>query len=95
MEGETEDTGGGSKAFLESSVLGIINWWLKRNNRVEVLVLVSRHYRPEEVLKANQMLAEACMLPGPTPHKNSQLRSAGEANAVDLINNLEMLDSEK
>ena len=41
------------------------------------------------------MLAEACSLQEQTRHKNSLLRSAGEANAVDLLNNMGMLDSEK
>ena len=93
--GENEDSGGGGKAFLESSVLGIINWWHKRHTRGEVLVLISRHYRSEEVLKANQLLAQTCQLPEPITHKNSQLRSAGEANATDLLDNLGILDDEK
>ena len=41
------------------------------------------------------MLSLKCKLQNPIQHKNSALRSAGEANAVDLLNNLDMLDSEK
>ena len=93
--GETEDSGGGDKSFLESAVLGVIHWWLNRNSRGEVLVLISRHFRSEEVLHANQLLAQACQLPEPISHRNSQLRTAGEANATDLLDNLDILDSEK
>ena len=38
--------------------------------------------------RANEMLAE-------TMHRNSTFRSAGEANAVDLLNNMGKLDDEK
>ena len=64
-----EDTAGVEpRISLESSVLGIISWWLGRHFRAEVLVLVSRHYLPEEVFKANHMLAEACKLQEQTRH---------------------------
>ena len=38
--------------------------------------------------RANEMLAE-------TMHRNSTFRSAGEANAVDLVNNMGDFDDEK
>ena len=50
-------------------------------------MLVTRHFKPDEILKAIQILATACNLQAPVQHKNSPLRSAGEANAVDLIDN--------
>ena len=94
-ENVEEEPGGGPAKGLESSVLGMISWWLKKNSRAEVVVLIIRHYRPEVVFLANQMLAEACQLEKQTLHKNSQLRSAGEANAIDLLNNMGLLDDEK
>ena len=47
------------------------------------------------MLRADQILAQACHLEDPTKHKNSPLRSAGDANAVELLNNMGLLDSEK
>ena len=76
-------------------MLGVINWWKHRNTRAEVLLLVSRHYRPDDVLKANQVLSLKWNLLDPIQHKNSAPISAGEANAIDLLTNLKMLDSEK
>jgi hypothetical protein len=72
MEG-MEDSGGSSKISLESSVLGIIAWWLKKHTRAEVLMLINRHYRPEEVFLANEMLAQACKLQDQISHRNSPL----------------------
>ena len=69
-------------------MLGIVSWQLDKYTRSEVLTLICRYYRPEEVYRANEMLAE-------TMHRNSTFRSAGEANAVDLLNNMGKLDDEK
>ena len=50
-------------------------------------MLVTRHFKLDEILKANQILATACNSQAPVQHKNSPLRSAGKVNAVDLIDN--------
>ena len=88
VENQSLDPGGDSIVNVENSLLGITNWWFNKHTRAEVLVLVTRHFKPDEILKANQILATACNLQAPVQHKNSPLRSAGEANAVDLIDNL-------
>ena len=76
-------------------MLGIVSWRLDKNTRSEVLTLICRYYRPEEVYRANAMLAETCKFEKQTMHRNSTFRSAGEANAVDLLNNMGKLDDEK
>ena len=85
----------GGQASIESCLLGVTSWWLDKHNRAEVMGLVSRHFRPQEVYEANKLLSSICQLGDPIHHRNSALRSAGEAFVVDLVNNLEMLDSEK
>ena len=94
MEGDNPEPGGHPVA-LESSLLGVISWWLGRHTREEVLVLISRHFLPDEVREGNLLLAEACKLQEQPGHKTSILRSAGEAYAVDLVNNLDMLGKQK
>ena len=94
MEGDNPEPGGHPVA-LESSLLGVISWWLGRHTREEVLVLISRHFLPDEVREGNLLLAEACNLQEQPGHKTSILRSAGEAYAVDLVNNLDMLGKQK
>ena len=78
--------------MLESSLLGVIDWWLGNHTREEVLVLINRHFRPEEVFDAHKLLAQACKLNDPIKHKNSALRKAGEVQAVDLVNDMDRLD---
>ena len=81
--------------MVDSHLLGVTSWWLKKHNRADVMVLVTRHFRPEEVFEANKLLASVCNLPNPIKHIKSVLRSALEANVVDLVNNMEMLDKDK
>ena len=81
--------------MIESCLLGVTNWWLDKYNRAEVMSLVSRHFRPEEALEANKQLSSMCQLGDPIQHRNSALRSAGDAIVVDLVNNLEVLNKEK
>ena len=57
--------------------------------------MISRHFRPEELWEANQLLAKECQLEEQTKHKNSVLRTAGEAFAVDIVNNVEMLGKQR
>ena len=87
------DTPGGAGVPIESALLGVTNWWLGKHSREEVIVLVSRHFRPEEVFQENLLMAQACQLQVPSKHKNSPLRSAGEAYIVDLVNSMSMLAS--
>ena len=94
MTENSEDSGGEPKG-LKSYVLGIVSWWLDKYTRSEVLALICRYYRPEEVYRANEMLAEACKLEKQNKHRNSPFRSVDEANAVDLVNNMGELDDEK
>ena len=91
MTGEVNPEPGG-QAVLESSLLGVIDWWLGNHTREEVLVLINRHFRPEEVFDAHKLLAQACKLNDPIKHKNSALRKAGEVQAVDLVNDMDRLD---
>ena len=60
-----------------------------------MLVLIARHYKPDLVFQAHQLLDQVCQLLDPKVHKNSVLRSAGEAYAVDLLNTMDMLINEK
>ena len=59
MAGDTSDTGGQG---VESSLLGVTSWWLTKHNRVEVMALVTKHFRPEEMFEANKLLASVCKL---------------------------------
>ena len=91
---DNPDTGDPSVS-VEDPILGVVSWWLGKYSRNEVLVLITRHFKIEEVFEAHKLLATKCKLPEPTGHRNSVLRSAGEASAVDLINTIEVLRSEK
>ena len=89
------DDGDPALIRVESMVLGVISWWAGKSTRNEALNLVTRHFQPLEVYEAHLKLAGACNLEIPIKHKNTPNRSAGEANAIDLVNVLLELDSQK
>ena len=93
---EEEDAGGGGPpAVLENLLLAVASWWVGRHNRAEVLDLLTRHYLPVDMYQAHLELAQVCPQLSPGTHKNSQTRTAGEAYAIDLYNNLLQLSNEK
>ena len=91
-----DDDGDPAMKVVESLVLGVVNWWTGKFHRNQVLNLVTRHLQALEVHEASLQLAQACQ-PGvvPVKHNNTPSRSACEANAIDLVNSLLELDSQK
>ena len=81
--------------LLENLPLAVASWWVGRHSRSEVLDLMTRHYLPVDLFEAHLELARVCQLEPPGRRQNSTTRSAGEAYAIDLYNNLYKLSSEK
>ena len=90
-----QDDGDPPPKVVESSVLGVVNWWSGKFHRNQVLNLVTRHFLPMEVFEANMQLAKASQIEVPGKKNNTPSRSACEAYAIDLVNNLLELDSQK
>ena len=90
-----EDDGDPASKVLESLVLGVVSWWTGKLHRNKVLILVTRLFQALEVHEASLMLAQACKLGTPIKHNNTPSRSACEDNAIDLVNALVELDSQK
>ena len=90
-----QDDGDPPPKVVESLVLGVVNWWSGKFHRNQVLNLVTRHFLPMEVFEANMQLAKASQIEVPGKKNNTPSRSACEAYAIDLVNNLLELDSQK
>ena len=93
MGGDEDDPG--PPALLENLLLAVASWWVGRHSRAEVLDLMTRHFLPVDMYQAHQELAKVCTELSPGTHKNSQTRTAGEAYAIDLYNNLLQLGNDK
>ena len=76
-------------------LLAVASWWVGKFPRGEVLDLLTRHYLPVDMYEAHKELAKVCPHLSPGTHRNSQTRTAGEAYAIDLYNNLYQLSQEK
>ena len=92
-DGDGDDPG--QPAVLENMLLAVASWWVGKHNRAEVLDLLTRNFLPVDMYEAHRELAGVCKELSPGTHKNSQSRTAGEAYAIDLYNNLLQLSNEK
>ena len=66
-------------------LLGVVNWWCLKFNKVEVVNLVMRYYDHTEVYRSSVQLSELCGLPKPGNHKTTSSRPALEPCANDLV----------
>ena len=81
------DKVGGNHAekIISNVLLGVVNWWCLKFNKVEVVNLVMRHFDHSEVYNSCLELSEACGLPKPGNHKNTAARPALEPCSNDLV----------
>ena len=77
-----------------SYVLGTIHMWHLRGNRNKVVDLIVRHFSSCQLLEARKELCKAVKADDPVTRRDSVQRSAAEAYTLDLLDQLEELDSQ-
>ena len=80
---------------LVSLVLGTVHMWHLRGHRSNVVDLIVKHFTACELLEARKELCTAVGAAVPVARRDSDYRSAAAAHAVDLLDQVGELDSQR
>ena len=80
---------------IVSLVLGSVHMWHLRGHRSNVVDLIVKHFTSYELLEARKELCSAVGATDPIARRDSDHRSAAEAHAVDLLDQVGELDSQR
>ena len=81
--------------IIVSLVLGTVHMWHLRGNRNKVVDLIVRHFSASELLEARKELCKAVDAEDPVARRDSGQRPAAEAIAINLLDHLGDLDTQK
>ena len=81
--------------IIVSLVLGTVHMWHLRGNRHKVVDLIVRHFSASELLEARKELCKAVDAEDPVARRDSGQRPAAEAIAINLLDHLGDLDTQK
>ena len=73
---------------IVSIVLGTVHMWHLRGTRNKVVDLIVRNFSASELLEARKELCKAVSADDPVTRRDSGQRSAAEAYAIDLLDQL-------
>ena len=79
---------------IVSLVLGSVHMWHLRGHRSNVVDLIVKHFTSYELLEARKELCSAVGATDPIARRDSDHRSAAEAHAVDLLDQVGELGSQ-
>ena len=81
--------------IIVNLVLGTVHMWHLRGNRNKVVDLIVRHFSASELLEARKELCIAVKEAEPVARRDSGHRSAAEAHAIDLLDQVGELDDQR
>ena len=82
------------RPMLRNHILGTVLMWMNKWGKEQVSELIVKHFVDHDVYDASCKLSEASKSQRLQKHRNTEVRTKGEASAWDLVSSLAKLDRE-